>query len=83
MGTLTLLCSAEGRRPSDYLRENAGSRTQIVSVLQSAVDAQTLLEVAVLRGPRAAVAALADEVISLREVKHGRLVAVAAGSALP
>lgn len=83
IGTLTLLCDTTSRRLSEELRERIGRNpSQVVTTLQAPVDSDTSLEVAVVRGNRADVMALADEIISLRGVKHGRLVAAAANGKL-
>ncbi len=79
IGTLTLLCDNNARRLSEELRDRIGrNASQVVTTLQSPVDPSTSLEVAVIRGKKADVLALADEVISLKGVRHGRLVAAAA-----
>lgn len=83
IGTLTLLCDNNSRRLSEELRDRIGrNASQVVTTLQAPVDADTSLEVAVIRGKKADVLALADEVISLRGVRHGRLVAAAANGKL-
>lgn len=83
IGTLTLLCDSTARRLAEELRDRIGrNSSQVVTTLQAPVDPDTSLEVAVIRGKKAEVIALADEIISLRGVKHGRLVAAAANGKL-
>ena len=83
VGTITLVYDHEVRRLSDELLERQHRHhTRILSSLHVHLDAQNCLEVVVVKGPGGEVSALADELISLRGVKHGRLVCSTAGTGL-
>jgi CopG family transcriptional regulator, nickel-responsive regulator len=84
VGTVTLVYDQDVRRLTDELRERQHRyQQQVLSAMHVHLDAASCLEVIVVKGDRQQVAALADELISLRGVKHGRLVCTTAGSALP
>ncbi len=84
VGTITLVYDHEVRRLSDELLERQHRRhTHVLSSLHVHLDARHCLEVVIVRGNRAEVAAMADELISLRGVKHGRLVCTTTGIDLP
>ena len=84
VGTITLLYDHEIRRLSDELLERQHQHhTHVLSSMHVHLDARNCLEVVVVRGTAQEVAHLADSLISLRGVKHGRLVCTATGSALP
>lgn len=83
VGSVTLVYDHESRRLSDELVERQHrSHAHVLSSLHVHLDARNCMEVVVLRGSRKEVAALADELISLRGVKHGRLVCSTTGSEL-
>jgi CopG family nickel-responsive transcriptional regulator len=84
VGTVTLVYDHASRRTSDELVERQHRRhAHVLSSMHVHLDGPNCLEVIVVRGQRDEVAALADELISLRGVKHGRLVCTTTGSALP
>jgi CopG family nickel-responsive transcriptional regulator len=83
VGTITLVYDHESRRLTDELTERQHRRhTHVLSSLHIHLDRNNCLEVVVVRGTGKEVAALADELISLRGVKHGRLVCSTTGSDL-
>lgn len=82
VGTITLVYGADGRAARDEATA-PGAHARILSSLSVPLDRSHSLEVIVARGSSAGVAALADELISLRGVKHGRLVRTTTGDALP
>lgn len=81
VGTITLVYGADGRAARDATPP--GDHAHILSSLSVPLDGSHSLEVIVARGSSAGVCALADELISLRGVKHGRLVRTTTGDALP
>jgi CopG family transcriptional regulator, nickel-responsive regulator len=84
VATITLLYDHEGRRFADELQERRQRRhATILSSMQVHLDGRNSLEVIVARGSRGEVTALADELISLQGVKHGRLVCTTTGADLP
>ena len=83
VGTITLVYDHESRRLTDELTERQHRHhTHVLSSLHIHLDRHNCLEVVVVRGTGKEVAALADELISLRGVKHGRLVCSTTGSDL-
>lgn len=83
VATITLLYDHRLRRLSGELVERQHQHhARVLSSLHIHLDEVNCLEVIVLRGRRAEVAALADELISLRGVKHGRMVQTTAGGDL-
>lgn len=84
VGTVTLVYDHESRRLSDELVERQHrNHARVLSSMHVHLDPRNCLEVIVVRGNRGEVASLADELISLRGVKHGRLVCTTTGSDLP
>ncbi|HEU4752908.1 MAG TPA: nickel-responsive transcriptional regulator NikR [Armatimonadota bacterium] len=84
VGTITLLYDEDVRHLSGQLLDQEHQdRTHVLSSLHVHLDSRTCLDVVVVRGSAAEVTALADRLISLRGVKHGRLVAATAGTELP
>jgi len=84
VGTITLVYDHEVRHLSDELVERQHRHhTHVLSSMHVHLDQRNCLEVVVVRGSRTEVSALADELISLLGVKHGRLVCTTTGSALP
>ena len=83
VGTITLVYDHAIRRISDELFERQHRQhTHVLSSLQVHLDEHNCLEVVVVRGTSKEVSALADELISLRGVKHGRLVSTTPGTDL-
>jgi CopG family transcriptional regulator, nickel-responsive regulator len=84
VGTITLLYDPESRRLADELLERQHrEEARVVSSMHVHLDARHCLEVIVVRGGRSEIATLADALISLRGVKHGRLVCTSTGAGLP
>lgn len=84
VGTITLLYDHEMRRLSDELVERQHQHhAHVLSSLHIHLDPKNCLEVVVVRGSAQQVQELADGLISLRGVKHGRLVCTTTGAALP
>jgi len=84
VGTVTLVYDHEIRHLSEELLERQHRHlAHVLSSMHVHLDRRNCLEVIVVRGQRTEVAALADELISLRGVKHGRLVCTTTGSELP
>lgn len=84
VGTITLVYGNGVRRLTEELTERQTRRqTQVMSTLHVHLDADNSIAVVVVRGSGREVAALADELISLRGVKHGRLVYSATGAPVP
>lgn len=67
--------------PNRLAHEFHGHHDLAVSTLHVHLDAQSCLEVAVLKGPAGAVRHMADHVTAERGVRHGQLVLLPAGSA--
>jgi CopG family nickel-responsive transcriptional regulator len=81
IGTITLVYGQEARATAEQkAAQRNGGRTQVLSSLQVPLDAGHTIGVLVVRGPGCDVSALADELISLRGVKHGRLVCSTTGA---
>ena len=84
VGTITLLYDHESHRLPEELQERQHRRQgSILSSMHVHLDGRNCLEVIVVRGSRGDVTGLADALISLRGVKHGRLVCTTTGSELP
>jgi len=75
VGTITLIYStAVSRLPVDLAERQGQRKPRIVSTMLVDLDAERAIAVVVVRGTGREVTALADELISLRGVEHGRLV---------
>lgn len=84
VGTITLIYGAGARRLAEELAERQSRRkTQLLSTLHVPLDTERSIAVVVVRGSGREVTALADELISLRGVEHGRLVCSATAPADP
>jgi len=84
VGSLTLVYDMDARNLAQEFRDRLTRyHQQVLSGMHVHLDHGQCLEVIVLKGDRRRVAALADELISLRGVKHGRLVCTTTGSTLP
>lgn len=84
VGTITLVYNHAVRHLSEELIERQHRNPSgVISSMHVDLDASHCLEVLVVRGARSEVAALADELISLRGVKHGRLVCTTTGAGIP
>lgn len=74
VGTLTLVYDHHVRQLSDRLTEMQHDHyKEIISTLHVHMDHHNCLEVLVLRGKSASVRKIADKLISVKGVKHGRL----------
>lgn len=83
VGTITLVYDHEVRRlPDELLERQHRHHPRVLSSLHIHLDEKNCLEVVVVKGTGSEVTALADELISLRGVKHGRLVCSTAGATL-
>lgn len=84
VGTITLVYDHDTRRLTDELLERQHrNHSRVLSSLHVHLDAKSCLEVVVVKGSGPEVTAFADELISLRGVKHGRLVCSASAGGLP
>ena len=74
VGTVTLVFNHHVRDLSDKLTEHQHQHHhQVVSALHVHLDAHNCLEVLALRGKSADIKRIADELIGVKGVKHGRL----------
>ena len=84
VGTVTLVYNHHVRDLSDKLTEQQHAHhDQIISALHVHLDAHNCLEVLVLRGRAREVKKIADELIGVKGVKHGKLVMSDTGHELP
>jgi CopG family transcriptional regulator, nickel-responsive regulator len=80
VGTVTLVYNHHVRDLSDKLTEQQHSHhDQIVSALHVHLDAHNCLEVLVIRGAVRNIRQIADELIGVKGVKHGKLVMTTTG----
>jgi len=83
VGTVTLVYNHHVRDLSDKLTEHQHSyHHQIISALHVHLDAHNCLEVLVVRGKAKEIKKIADELIGVKGVKHGKLVITATGQDL-
>ena len=83
VGTVTLVYNHHVRDLSDKLTEQQHAHhDQIVSALHVHLDAHNCLEVLVVRGKAGEVRRIADELIRVKGVKHGKLVMTTTGEGL-
>jgi len=83
VGTVTLVYNHHVRDLSDKLTEQQHSHhDQIISALHVHLDAHNCLEVLVVRGKVRDVRKIADELIGVKGVKHGKLVMTTTGEGL-
>ena len=83
VGTVTLVYNHHVRDLSDKLTEQQHTHhNQIISTLHVHLDAHNCLEVLVVRGKAREVKKIADELIGVKGVKHGKLVMTTAGEEL-
>ncbi len=84
VGTVTLVYNHHVRDLSDKLTEQQHlHHGEIVSALHVHLDAHNCLEVLVVRGKAREVKRIADELIGVKGVKHGKLVMTTTGEELP
>jgi CopG family nickel-responsive transcriptional regulator len=80
VGTVTLVYNHHVRDLSEKLTEHQHSHhDQIVSALHVHLDAHNCLEVLVIRGAVRNIKQIADELIGVKGVKHGKLVMTTTG----
>jgi len=83
VGTVTLVYNHHVRDLSDKLTEQQHSHhDQIISALHVHLDAHNCLEVLVVRGKVKDIKKIADELIGVKGVKHGKLVMTTTGQDL-
>ena len=83
VGTVTLIYNHHVRDLSDKLTEHQHAHhDRIISALHVHLDAHNCLEVLVVRGPARDVKKIADELIGVKGVKHGKLVMTSTGEEL-
>ena len=75
VGTVTLVYNHHVRDLSDKLTEQQHAHhDQIISALHVHLDAHNCLEVLIIRGQVRAIKQIANELIGVKGVKHGRLI---------
>jgi len=83
VGTVTLVYNHHVRDLSDKLTEHQHSHhDQIISALHVHLDAHNCLEVLVVRGKVKDIRQIANELIGVKGVKHGKLVMTTTGEDL-
>ena len=83
VGTVTLVYNHHVRDLSDKLTEHQHAyHDQIVSALHVHLDAHNCLEVLVVRGAVREIKQIANELIGVKGVKHGKLVMTTTGEDL-
>lgn len=83
VGTVTLVYNHHVRDLSDKLTEHQHSHhEQIVSSVHVHLDAHNCLEVLIIRGEVRAIKKIANELIGVKGVKHGKLVLTTTGEDL-
>jgi len=83
VGTVTLVYNHHVRDLSDKLTEHQHAyHDNVVSTLHVHLDAHNCLEVLVVRGAASVVKKIADELIGVKGVKHGKLVMTTTGKEL-
>ncbi len=80
VGTVTMVYNHHVRDLSDKLTEQQHLyHNQIISALHVHLDAHNCLEVLVVRGTAREIKKIADELIGVKGIKHGKLVMTATG----
>lgn len=83
VGTVTLVYNHHVRDLSEKLTEQQHSHhDRIISTLHVHLDAHNCLEVLIIRGHVKAIKQIANELIGVKGVKHGRLVMTLTGAEL-
>lgn len=83
IGTITLIYNHHVRDLSDKLTEHQHAHhDQIISSLHVHLDAHNCLEVLVVRGSAQVIRQIADELLGVKGVKHGKLVMTSTGKDL-
>ena len=84
VGTVTLIYDHHARLLPEKLTDvQHESHELVISTLHAHLDHDTCLEVILLRGTSGKVQALADKLISMKGVRHGRLVVSSPEIAVP
>lgn len=83
IGTVTLIFNHHVRDLSDKLTEHQHAHhDQIISALHVHLDAHNCLEVLIVRASAKEIKQIADELIGVKGVKHGKLVMTTTGKDL-
>ncbi len=83
IGTLTLIYSHEVREISERLNEVQHSNYRnIISTVHVHLDEHNCLEVLLLRGSSSVVRGIADRLLSIKNVRHGKLSITTTGEIL-
>ncbi|MDI6603729.1 MAG: nickel-responsive transcriptional regulator NikR [Thermoanaerobacteraceae bacterium] len=83
VGTITYVYNHEVRELSDKLTDmQHGHHTNIISSMHVHLDKHNCLEVMVVKGTPKLISAIADEIISTKGVKHGKLIMTTTGKDL-
>lgn len=83
IGTLTLVYSHEVREISDHLNEIQHSNFHnIISAVHVHLDEHNCLEVLLLKGNAKMVKGIADRLLSIKNVRHGKLIITTTGKHL-
>jgi len=83
VGTITLIYDHHRRELSERLTHRQHHHVhQIISTLHVHLDEENCLEVLAVKGRAAEIRHLADELIGMKGVKHGKLVTTTTGSEL-
>ncbi|MCU0846380.1 MAG: nickel-responsive transcriptional regulator NikR [Spirochaetes bacterium] len=81
IGTLTFIYSHEVREISDKLNDIQHHHyTVIISSTHIHMDEHNCMEVLILRGKAGVIQTIADNLLSLKNIKHGKLTTTAASS---
>jgi CopG family transcriptional regulator, nickel-responsive regulator len=84
IGTLTLIYSHDVREISERLNEIQHSNYQnIISTVHVHLDEHNCLEVLILKGISETVQEIADRLLSIKNVRHGKLTMTSTGKHLP
>lgn len=84
VGTITLVYNHHVRDLAEKLTEHQHAHSErIISSLHVHLDAHNCLEVLVVKGSAGTIRQIADELIGVKGVKHGKLVMTSADTELP
>ena len=84
MAALVYVYDHETRQLSKRLMNDHHSHTELsIATLHVHVDAETCMEVSLMRGPKAEVEHFSQHVVGERGVRYGQLVVVPASAELP
>ena len=83
IGTLSMVYSHDTREISDKLNETQHSHFgSIISTTHIHLDQHNCLEVIILKGKAKIIQAIADKLLSIKNVRHGKFTMTAAGKIL-